>query len=74
MNKKNLSSHLSKKKKKKKKIMQPVQICIGATMRIGQESWCLPYAGFLWNNIGNKRLVGMSNWPCQNVLLSLKIT
>ena len=27
--------------------MQPLQICIGPTLRIGQESWCLPYAGFL---------------------------
>ena len=27
--------------------MQPLQICIGPTIRIGRESWCLPYAGFL---------------------------
>ena len=26
--------------------MQPLQICIGPTIRIGRESWCLPYAGF----------------------------
>ena len=26
--------------------MQPLQICIGSTIRIGQGSWCLPYAGF----------------------------
>ena len=26
--------------------MQPLQICIGPTKRIGRESWCLPYAGF----------------------------
>ena len=26
--------------------MQPLQICIGSTIRIGQESWCLSYAGF----------------------------
>ena len=35
--------------KKKKKIMQPLQICIqciGPTIRLGRESWCLPYAGF----------------------------
>ena len=25
---------------------QPIQICIGSTIRIGRESWCLPYAGF----------------------------
>ena len=27
--------------------MQPLQICIVPIIRIGQESWCLPYAGFL---------------------------
>ena len=27
--------------------MQPLQNCIGPTIRIGRESWCLPYAGFL---------------------------
>ena len=27
--------------------MQPLQICIGPSIRIDQESWCLPYAGFL---------------------------
>ena len=26
--------------------MQPLQVCIGPIIRIGQESWCLPYAGF----------------------------
>ena len=26
--------------------MQPLQICIGHIIRIGRESWCLPYAGF----------------------------
>ena len=26
--------------------MQPLQICIGPTIRIGQEIWCLLYAGF----------------------------
>ena len=26
--------------------MQPLQICIGPTIRIGRESWCLPYTGF----------------------------
>ena len=28
--------------------MQPLQICIGPTICIGRESWCLPYAGFFW--------------------------
>ena len=26
--------------------MLPLQICIGPTIRISRESWCLPYAGF----------------------------
>ena len=29
--------------------MQPLQICIGPIIRIGRESWCLPYAGFFPN-------------------------
>ena len=28
--------------------MQPLQNCIGPTIRIGRESWCLPYAEFLF--------------------------
>ena len=27
--------------------MQPLQNCIGPTIRIGREIRCLPYAGFL---------------------------
>ena len=27
--------------------MQPLQNCIGPTIRIGREIQCLPYAGFL---------------------------
>ena len=27
--------------------MQALQICIGPTIRISRESWCLPYVGFL---------------------------
>ena len=34
-------------KEKKQKIMQLLQSCIGPSIRISQESWCLPYAGFL---------------------------
>ena len=30
--------------------MQSLQICIGPIIRIGRESWCLPYAGFLLNH------------------------
>ena len=32
--------------------MQPLQICIGPTIRIGQDSWCLPYAGFFYSLYG----------------------
>ena len=28
--------------------MQPLQICICPTIRIGREGWCLPYAGFFF--------------------------
>ena len=31
--------------------MQPLQICIGTTIRIGRESWCLPYAGFFFDKV-----------------------
>ena len=30
--------------------MQPLKICIGPTIRIGWEGWCLPYAGFLYGD------------------------
>ena len=30
--------------------MQPLQICIGPIIRIGRESWCLPYPGFFFRN------------------------
>ena len=33
--------------------MQPLQICIGPTIRIGRESWCLPYAGFFFAQVAN---------------------
>ena len=43
-----------KRRNKKRKIKQNIyeitqllQNCIGPTIRIGQESWCLPYAGSL---------------------------
>ena len=32
--------------------MQPLQICIGPSIRIGRESWCLPYAGFFSHKVG----------------------
>ena len=31
---------------KKKYITELLQNCIAPTIRIGRESWCLPYAGF----------------------------
>ena len=37
----------TKIKTKFKKTMQPLQTFIGPTIRMGRESWCLPYAGFL---------------------------
>ena len=51
--------------------MQPLQICIGPTIRIGRESWCLPYAGFftwklellqLWTTV-SIRPVFECYWP-----------
>ena len=30
--------------------MEPLQIHIGPTICIGQESWCLPYAGFFFKH------------------------
>ena len=37
--------------------MQPLQICIGPTIRIGRESWCLPYAGFFRSNTTTQDIV-----------------
>ena len=34
--------------------MQPLQICIGPIIRIGRESWCLPYAGFFKHPLENE--------------------
>ena len=31
--------------------MQLLKNCISPTIRIGQESWCLQYAGFLLNDL-----------------------
>ena len=39
-------------KKEIKKILQLLKNCIGPTIRIGRESWCLPYAGFFHTIIG----------------------
>ena len=49
-----------------KKCYQPLcqrqQKNIGATIRIGQEIWCLPYAGFL--------MIGIDNFGNNTVLCS----
>ena len=52
-----------KKKLKKLKIMIPLQICIGPTIRIGRESWCLPYAGFSPTRPHWAELVSKSTCP-----------
>ena len=38
---------------------QPLQICIGPTVRIGRESWCLPYAGFIKQKLFNQTKNGL---------------
>ena len=38
-------------------------MCIGPTIRIGRESWCLPYAGFLidaYPKLSDKSLITLS--------------
>ena len=37
--------------KKNNLITQPLQICIGPSIRIGRESWCLPYTFFFLGNL-----------------------
>ena len=32
---------------------QPLDICIGPTIRISREGWCLPYAGFFFDKSRN---------------------
>ena len=32
-------------------ITRPLQNCIGPTIRIGQENWCLPCAGFCLDSV-----------------------
>ena len=39
---------IQKINKIKIKITPPLKICIGSTIRIGRESSCLPYTGFLF--------------------------
>ena len=44
------------------KVVQPLQICIRLTIRIGRESWCLPYAGFFFD-----KLIKLVN--CRSVII-----
>ena len=48
MSKQNLHTESLREEEKREQIviMQLLQNRIGPTIRIGQESWCLPYAGF----------------------------
>ena len=41
--------------------MQPLQICICPTIRIDRESWCLPYAGFLYQKVTRTQTGGHCN-------------
>ena len=50
--------------------MQPLQIYIGPIIRIGRESWCLPYAGFFHHFSLNQRF---SQGVITHVLFSLPI-
>ena len=36
--------------------MQPLQNCIGPTIRIGREILCLPYAGFFYCMVGSEAM------------------
>ena len=40
-------------KERKIIITQPLQTCICSTIRVGRESWCLPYAGFYFFFVEN---------------------
>ena len=41
--------------------MQPLQHCIGPTIRIGREILCLPYAGFFCTGLGHSKFRRTSN-------------
>ena len=43
--------------------MQPLQICIGPIIRIGRESWCLPYVGFFLLKNDNKLITLFQTLP-----------
>ena len=46
--------------------MHILQIGIGPIIRIGRESWCLPYAGFLYY-INIKTLIGF--WDSTGIII-----
>ena len=55
--------------------MQLIKNCIGPTISIGQERWCLPYAGFLYSKshpakTDNIYLITDCSTSCMSVLLS----
>ena len=47
--------------------MQPLQICIGPAIRIGRESWCLPYAGFFSMRIDQQERLFPSSQGSKNL-------
>ena len=48
---------------------QPLQICIGLTIRIGWESWCLPCAGILiWGLQRQLAAISGSGFSAQGLL------
>ena len=47
-------SRLTKSPEKRRKKSVYVFFCIGASICIGRESWCLPYAGFFLKMLANK--------------------
>ena len=55
--------------------MQPLQNCIGPTIRIGQKILCLPYAGFYVScfRIGEQPCTNMLFWQFSNILIYVKI-
>ena len=59
--------------------MQQLQICIGPIIRIGRESWCLPYAGFFFwlawtlGIISNSFLNIAARDPLQNKILRIHV-
>ena len=50
--------------------MRPLQICIGPTIRIGREIWCLPYAGFFLNI---RKMNGGEKTPFLDLVTQMKL-